>query len=49
MGGDSNTVHLVTGGNVEDWEPMTKQAVARKLVERIAEQIRVPAEAERDD
>jgi phosphopantothenoylcysteine decarboxylase/phosphopantothenate--cysteine ligase len=49
MGGDSNTVHLVTGGKVEDWEPMTKQAVARRLVERIAEQIGIPADAERDD
>jgi phosphopantothenoylcysteine decarboxylase/phosphopantothenate--cysteine ligase len=49
MGGESNTVHLVTDGKVEDWEPMTKQAVARKLVERIAEQIKVPVDADRDD
>lgn len=37
MGGDENTVHLVREGKIEDWEPMSKQAVARKLVERMAE------------
>jgi phosphopantothenoylcysteine decarboxylase/phosphopantothenate--cysteine ligase len=36
MGGDENTVHLVREGKTENWEPMTKQAVARKLVERMA-------------
>jgi phosphopantothenoylcysteine decarboxylase/phosphopantothenate--cysteine ligase len=39
MGGDENTVHLVGDGKVEDWEPMTKQAVAHHLVERIAEKL----------
>ena len=37
MGGDDNTVHLIREGQVEDWQPMSKPAVARKLVERIAE------------
>jgi len=37
MGGDENTVHLVSEANTEDWEPMTKQAVARRLVEKMAE------------
>jgi phosphopantothenoylcysteine decarboxylase/phosphopantothenate--cysteine ligase len=37
MGGDENTVHLVREGKTEDWEPMSKQAVARKLIERMAE------------
>ncbi len=37
MGGDDNTVHLISDGKVEDWEPMSKQAVARRLVERMAE------------
>ena len=37
MGGDDNTVHLVREGKTEDWEPMSKQAVARRLVERMAE------------
>jgi phosphopantothenoylcysteine decarboxylase/phosphopantothenate--cysteine ligase len=49
MGGDANTVHLVREGAVEDWEPMTKQAVARQLVERIAEELKAPAEVARDD
>jgi len=36
MGGDDNTVHLI-GETVESWEPMSKQAVARRLVQRIAQ------------
>ena len=35
MGGDSNTVHLVTAGGVEDWPPQSKDEVARMLVARI--------------
>ena len=49
MGGDENTVHLITEGKTEDWEPMTKQAVARRLVEKMAEALGGKAEAERDD
>jgi phosphopantothenoylcysteine decarboxylase / phosphopantothenate---cysteine ligase len=36
MGGDSNTVHLITKAGVEDWPPQSKDDVARALVERIA-------------
>ena len=36
MGGDSNTVHLVTAEAVEDWPPQSKEDVARALVARIA-------------
>jgi phosphopantothenoylcysteine decarboxylase / phosphopantothenate---cysteine ligase len=36
MGGDSNTVHLVTARGVESWPPQSKQEVARSLVMRIA-------------
>ena len=36
MGGDSNTVHLVTASGVESWPPQSKEDVARALVERIA-------------
>ena len=36
MGGDSNTVHLVTAEGVEDWPAMPKDKVAAALVERIA-------------
>jgi phosphopantothenoylcysteine decarboxylase/phosphopantothenate--cysteine ligase len=49
MGGDDNTVHLIREGKVEDWKPMTKQAVARELVERIAQQLHKAEEVERDD
>jgi len=49
MGGDDNTVHLVREGQTEDWEPMSKQAVARQLVERIAEALNDEGKAERDD
>jgi phosphopantothenoylcysteine decarboxylase / phosphopantothenate---cysteine ligase len=36
MGGDSNTIHLITATAVEDWPPQSKDAVARQLVARIA-------------
>ena len=36
MGGDDNTVHLVTADGVEDWPTMSKQAVAERLAARIA-------------
>ena len=36
MGGDANTIHLVTAAGVEDWPPQSKDAVAHALVERIA-------------
>ena len=39
MGGDRNTVHLVTGQGVESWPPQSKQEVARALVARIAERL----------
>jgi phosphopantothenoylcysteine decarboxylase / phosphopantothenate---cysteine ligase len=36
MGGDSNTVHLVTADAVENWPPQSKEDVARALIARIA-------------
>jgi phosphopantothenoylcysteine decarboxylase / phosphopantothenate---cysteine ligase len=36
MGGDINTVHLVTASGVESWPPQAKDDVARMLVARIA-------------
>jgi phosphopantothenoylcysteine decarboxylase/phosphopantothenate--cysteine ligase len=35
MGGDSNTVHLVTTSGVETWPTLPKNKVAQKLVERL--------------
>jgi phosphopantothenoylcysteine decarboxylase/phosphopantothenate--cysteine ligase len=37
MGGDRNTVHLVTAQGVESWPPQSKAEVARALVRRIAD------------
>ncbi len=39
MGGDRNTVHLVTAGNVESWPEMDKAAVAQALMARAAEHL----------
>ncbi len=36
MGGDSNTIHLISAADVEDWPPLSKDAVAQRLIERIA-------------
>jgi phosphopantothenoylcysteine decarboxylase / phosphopantothenate---cysteine ligase len=36
MGGDRNTVALVTGGGVENWPPQSKEDVARMLMARVA-------------
>ena len=36
MGGDRNTVHLVSSGGVETWPTMTKDEVARRLVSHLA-------------
>ena len=40
MGADSNTVHLVTARDVEDWEPMPKEDVALKLMEMAADALK---------
>ncbi len=39
MGGDRNSVHLVTGDGVDNWPEMGKDEVARRLVERAAQQL----------
>ncbi|CAH1677977.1 fused 4'-phosphopantothenoylcysteine decarboxylase and phosphopantothenoylcysteine synthetase [Hyphomicrobiales bacterium] len=36
MGGDNNTVHVVTADAVEDWPDLPKTEVAARLMERIA-------------
>jgi phosphopantothenoylcysteine decarboxylase/phosphopantothenate--cysteine ligase len=37
MGGDRNTVHIVTAAGTESWPPQSKEEVARALVARIAD------------
>jgi phosphopantothenoylcysteine decarboxylase / phosphopantothenate---cysteine ligase len=39
MGGDSNTIHLISANAVEDWPPQSKDDVARMLVERIVKEL----------
>lgn len=39
MGGDSNTIQLVTAQGIEPWPPQTKQDVAAMLIARIAAEI----------
>jgi len=39
MGGDQNTVAIVTAKGIERWERMAKDAVARRLAQRIAEEL----------
>ena len=36
MGGDANTIHVVTADGVESWPPQSKNDVARALIARIA-------------
>jgi phosphopantothenoylcysteine decarboxylase/phosphopantothenate--cysteine ligase len=36
MGGDTNTIHLITPAGVEAWPPQSKDDVARSLIGRIA-------------
>ncbi len=43
MGGDTTTVHLVTGHGVEDWPESSKSDVAHHLASRIADELNGPA------
>ena len=45
MGGDDNTVHIVSANGVESWPKQSKQDVAVKLMERIAQGLDAPARA----
>jgi phosphopantothenoylcysteine decarboxylase/phosphopantothenate--cysteine ligase len=40
MGGENNTVHLVTASGVEDWPQLDKREVGRRLAARIAEALK---------
>ena len=35
MGGDSNTIKLLSGAGVEEWPNLAKDQVAQRLVEKI--------------
>lgn len=49
FGGDRNTVHLVTAGGHESWPEMTKDEVARTLVDRIIAHVNGDAGATRGE
>ncbi|MBZ6077470.1 bifunctional phosphopantothenoylcysteine decarboxylase/phosphopantothenate--cysteine ligase CoaBC [Microvirga puerhi] len=40
MGGDSNTVHLVSASGVETWPTLSKTEVAQRLVERLGQMLK---------
>lgn len=48
MGGESNRVHIVSKTGVDSWDRLPKQAVARKLMEKIADELDARAPLERD-
>jgi phosphopantothenoylcysteine decarboxylase/phosphopantothenate--cysteine ligase len=41
MGGENNSVHVITVNGVESWPEMSKAKVARKIMERAAEQLQI--------
>lgn len=48
MGGESNRVHIVSKDGVDSWDRLPKNAVARKLMEKIADELDTRAPLERD-
>jgi len=40
MGGDRNTVHLITSGGTESWPELDKTEVGARLVARIADALK---------
>ncbi|QCB53398.1 bifunctional phosphopantothenoylcysteine decarboxylase/phosphopantothenate--cysteine ligase CoaBC [Sphingopyxis sp. PAMC25046] len=48
MGGESNRVHIVSQDGVDSWDRLPKQAVARKLMEKIADELEKRVPLERD-
>jgi phosphopantothenoylcysteine decarboxylase/phosphopantothenate--cysteine ligase len=45
MGSDKNRIHLVSPNGIESWPELDKREVARRLMERFAEQVIAPAKA----
>jgi len=48
MGGENNRVHIVSKDGVDSWDRLPKNAVARKLMEKIADELEKIAPFERD-
>jgi len=48
MGGETNRVHIVSKGGVDSWDRLPKAAVARKLMEKIADELEVRSPVQTD-
>ena len=48
MGGEMNRVHIVSNKGVDSWDRLPKAAVARKLMEKIADELAIRAPANSD-
>ena len=46
MGGETNRVHIVSKAGLDSWDRLPKNAVARKLMEKIADELAIRAPAE---
>ena len=44
MGGSNNQVHLITAAGVEAWEPATKEVIAKRLIDRVAQTVKAEAQ-----
>ena len=41
MGGETNAIHIVTASGIESWDDLPKDAVAGKLIEKVADALSV--------
>ena len=48
MGGENNRVHIISKDGVDSWDRLPKDAVARKLMEKIADELDTSAPLESD-
>ena len=48
MGGETNRVHIVSKDGIDSWDRLPKSAVARKLMEKIADELEIRAPAASD-
>jgi phosphopantothenoylcysteine decarboxylase/phosphopantothenate--cysteine ligase len=48
MGGETNQVHIVSKNGVDSWDRLPKEVVARKLMEKIADELdaRIPSQSD---
>jgi phosphopantothenoylcysteine decarboxylase/phosphopantothenate--cysteine ligase len=44
MGGDANAIHIITAGGVESWDDLPKDAVAHRLIQKVADALSAAAD-----